>query len=196
MKKYKLEFCFKGSRTYVHGTDIFNKLLELLRSEMIDEKVDLSFHGITKTNIDLVTEKPKNEDILKAVIKYNDIKGSRKALYAIENGQTIECRYEYPENYICELSDLDIENQMIVLRDDSTYTFVENSVALNKYLLENLFPNANGKWYFTRFQLDKIPQKKQYPLQLKLKANFNFKLTKTEIFIENETIGYIYFSLV
>jgi len=67
---------------------------------------------------------------------------------------------------------------------------------LNKYLLENLFPDVEGKLYFTRFQLNKIPETQIYPLRLQLKSNFNFKLIKTEIFIGEESIGFIYFSLV
>ncbi len=195
MKKYSLEFCFKGSRTYVHGTDIFNKLVELLNKEIKSEKIDLSFHGVAKTNIDLLVEKPENDELLKFAIKFTDNSGNKNVLYAVENGVGIECRYEYQEEDICKLSNLDLENQKVLLNKDSSYTFVENSVALNKYLLENLFPNANGKWYFTRFQLNKIPEN-IYPLRLELKANFNFKLTKTEIIIGEESVGFIYFSLV
>lgn len=195
MKEYNLEFCFKGSRIYVHGTDIFNKVIEVLKNEIKNEKIDLSFHGVAKTNMNLVAEKPENDELLKFAIKFTNDSGNKDVLYAVENGIGIECRYEYPEGDICKLSTLDLENQKVVLNKESSYTFVENSVALNKYLLENLFPNANGKWYFTRFQLNKIPEN-IYPLKLELKANFNFKLTKTEIFIDDESVGFIYFSLV
>lgn len=195
MKKHNLDFCFKGSRTYVHGTDIFNKTADLLKDKMKNEKIDLSFHGVAKTNIDLISEKPENEELLKFAIKFTDNSGNRDVLYAVENGLEIKCRYEYPEENICKLSSLDLENKKVILDNDSSYSFVENSVALNKYLLENLFPEVDGKWYFTRFQLNKIPENK-YPLRLELRANFNFKLTKTEIFIGEKSIGFIYFSLV
>jgi hypothetical protein len=196
MKKYNLEFCFKGSRTYVHGTDIFNKVNELLKDEMKNEKIDLSIHGVAKTNMDLVNKKPENEEILKFAFKFTNKDGTRDVLYGIENGEAIECRYEYPEEDICKLSKLNLDEEKILLETNSSYSFVENSVALNKYLLENLFPDANGKWYFTRFQLSKIPDIENYPLTLNLKANFNFKLTKTEIFLADESVGFIYFSLV
>lgn len=196
MKKYNLDFCFKGSRTYVHGTDIFNQVIEILKNDFTNENIDLSFHGIARTNIDLVSEKPDNEELVKFAFKYSRADGSRNILYAVENGIKIDCRYEYPEENICELSIVDIENQTVTLEQNSSYSFVENSVALNKYLLENIFPDAGGKWYFTRFQLKEIPNKNFYPLKLMLKANFNFKLTKTEIFIDNNSVGYVYFSLV
>ena len=196
MKELNLEFCFKGNRTYVHGTDIYNKVLELLQHEMQNEKIDLSFHGISKTNLSLSGSKPENEKLLKFVLKFVNTNGEKDVLYAIENNQTIDCRYEYPEEDICKLSEIFLDKEQVSLTENSSYTFVENCVALNKYLLECLFPDAKGKWYFTRFQLNKIPSTDIYPLKLQLKANFNFKLTKTEIFIGEESVGYIYFSLV
>ena len=196
MKKYELEFCFKGNRNYVHGTDIYNKVIELLSSSIKNEKFDLSFHSIAKKNIDLVSQKPDDENKLKFICKYIDNDDIKKVLFGVENDINIECRYEYPEDDICNLSKLDLKNEEVTLDIDSSFSFVENTVAVNKYLLENLFPNTQRKWYFTRFQLKYIPLDNIYPLKLKLKANFNFKLTKTEIFINNKTVGFIYFSLV
>lgn len=196
MKKYDLEFCFKGSRTYVHGTDIYNKIIEFIKDIKNNESFDLSFHGVAKTNLEVSEQKPDNEDILKLACKYTDMQKNKRVLYGVENSRKIECRYEYPEDNICKLANIDLEKEEVSLNEPSSYTFVENSVALNKYLLENLFPNINGKWYFTRFQLKEIPNENVYPLKLVLKANFNFKLTKTEILIDGKLIGYIYFSLV
>lgn len=191
-----LKFCFKGKRTYVHGTDTYDKLIELLSDKFLDGKFDLSFHGVAKKNIVLVTEKPKDENRLKFVCRCTDLDGNKNILFGLENNVDIECRYEYPEEDIYALSTLDLKNKTAGLIKNSSYSFIENTVAMNKYLLENLFPKADGKWYFTRLQLKSIPNDEQYPLKLELKANFNFKLTKTEIFINNKSIGFIYFSLV
>lgn len=196
MKKYNLEFCFKESRNYVHGTDIFNKVIKLLENDMKNEKIDLSIHGVAKTNMDLINIKPDNEDLLKFAFKFINNDGNKDILYAVENNKKINCRYAYPEEDICNLSELFLNEEKVFLEKNTSYTFVENCVALNKYLLENLFPDAKGKWYFTRFQLNKIPTEDVYPVRLELKANFNFKLTKTEIFIGDESMGYIFFSLV
>lgn len=194
--KYDLEFCFKGNRTYVHGTDIYNKIIEILNNEMKDVKIDLSFHGIAKKNILLSNKKPEDENLIKFVCKYTGGNNERKILYGIERNHNITCKYTYLEEAICQLSNLDFENKEINLNKDTSYSFIENSVALNKYLLENLFPEVKGKWYFTRLQLLDAPTNKIYPLKLVLKANFNFKLTKSEIFVSDKSIGYIYFSLV
>lgn len=196
MEETNLEFCFKGTRTYVHGTDIFNKLSSQITHEKIIKNIDLSFHGIIRTNMFLTSHKPDDKELIKFIFKYVNFEDIKTTLFGIENNREIECRYEYPEESICQLGELNLENEEIVLKANSSYSFVENSVALNKFLLENLFQGAQGKWYFSRLQLTKIPQENTYPLRLVLKANFNLKLTKTEIFISNESIGFIYFSLV
>jgi len=197
IQKYNLEFCFKGARTYVHGTDIYNAMLDLLKNkEMQQTNFDLSFHGIAKTNIEISQNQPENEDLLKFAFKYLDQDSNKKVLYGIENNIPIECKYEYPEEDICNLSELNLDNKEVVLAENSSFTFIENTVAINKYLLENLFPNINGKWYFTRLQVKEFISENHYPIKLILKANFNFKLTKTEIFIDDKSVGFIYFSLL
>ena len=195
-KVHNLEFCFKGNRTYIHGTDVYNKIIEILNGNMTNEKFDLSFHGVAKKNLQLSNMKPEDENFIKIVCKYSGENNERKVLYGIENNQSIDCRYTYLEDDICKQSDLDLKNKEINLNEYTSYSFIENSVALNKYLLENLFPDVNGKWYFTRLQLSKVQSNHVYPLKLVLKANFNFKLLKTEIFVADKSIGYIYFSLV
>lgn len=195
INNYSLEFCFKGDREYVHGTDIYNKIVNILNTQ-INKNFDLSFHGIAKYNMYISDIKPDNEKTLKFAFRYINNEKVKKTLYGIENTYKIECRYKYHENKIYDLSTLNLEAEKVELLVNSTFSFIENCVALNKYLLESLFPNANGRWYFTRIQLNYVKFKDIYPLELKLKANFNFKLTKTEIFIANISVGYIYFSLV
>ena len=193
MKKYIPGFCFKGNRNYVHGTDIFNKLIELFGNELNGKKIDLSFHGIAKTNLDLIADKPA-EELIKFVFKYKDTTESC-TWYGIENHKKIDCRYEYPEEKIYKLSVIDKKAQRVSLENETGFTFIENIVALNKYLLQNLYNNLNGKWYFTRLQMESIPFRSS-PVALELQANFNFKLTKSAIFYNKKNIGYIYFSLV
>lgn len=195
MEQYNLEFCFKGNRSYVHGTDIYHEISNLLSSN-IEEKFDLSFHGIATNNMLMSQRVPKDNNLIKFVCKYIDKSKNKIVLYGTELESKIECRYEYLESDICALSKVNIIEREVILSQDSSYSFIENNVALNKYLLETLFPDINGKWYFTRLQLKQLPKGMSYPLKLILKANFNFKLTKTEIFIANQSIGFIYFSLV
>jgi hypothetical protein len=194
MEKYNLDFCLKGNRSYIHGTDIFNKVIDLLQDQMQKDKIDLSFHGIATKNIYLIDEKPQ-EDLIKFIIKFNDKSHNRCVFYAIENDQDIDCKIEYDESIITNIAKIDTKSQKIDLCKETSFSFIENIVALNKYLLQNIFPDVKGKWYFTRLQLNIYPDN-FYPIKLTLKANFNFKLLKTEIVVGSNIVGYIYFSLL
>lgn len=197
MKELNLDFCFKGNRNYIHGTDIYNNVSQYLDNNEIQiSTIDLSFHGVAKTNLKISDSRPFDDSFVKFVFKYTDKTESKIVLYGIENDKKVECRYEYPEDDICSLSELNLEKQEVTLKKDSSFTFIENTVAINKYLLDNIFSDVKGKWYFTRLQIRQIPKNTIYPLKLVFKANFNFKLTKTEILINDESIGFIYFSLV
>ena len=190
-----LNFSFKGKRNYVHGTDICNTLMNLLKDDLLNVNFDLSFHQMITSNIELVSIKP-SEEKLKFICKYINKNNERKILYGIENENDITSRYKYDEEKITSLSILNLLKQEIILKAQSPFSYIEDIVALNKFLLENLFNKENSKWLFTRLQLMHIPFNNIYPLKLILRANFNFKLTKTEIFCNNKSIGFIYFSLI
>ena len=190
---FDLDFCFKGSRKYVHGTDIFLKLVEKYNDDI--ENIDIAFHGISVNNMTFSSNKPINKEIkvtFRGLHENNKIK-----LFGFENSSEINCRYEYLEEKIVDNSIVTISTESITLKTPTEYTFIEHIVAMNKALLEDIYPDINGKWYFTRLQLQRpINISDTTSLQLILKANFQFKLTKTSIFVDKKEIGFIYFSLI
>jgi len=191
-EKMNLNFCFKGKRTYIHGTDIFTKLTE---NHCGSKKIDIAFHGITINNMTFSTDKPENEEVKVTFRALHD--GKKIKYFGIENGLTVDCRYEYFEDRIVDSSTVDIVEESILLNRHTEYSFIEHIVAMNKSLMETLYPEVNGKWYFTRLQLsESINLSDCKSLKLILKSNFQFKLTKTVIFVNEKEVGFIYFSLV
>jgi hypothetical protein len=68
---------------------------------------------------------------------------------------------------------------------------------MNKALLLRLFPEAGGKWYFTRMQLDQLlPTAPLSGIEIKLEANFDFQLTKSGIVSGGVRLGSIFYTLV
>jgi len=133
MKTHNLEFSFKGSRTYIHGTDIYNNMFDYLQDIKYEiSTIDLSFHGVAKANLEISEEKPEDESLLKFAYKYTDQQNNKTILYGVENDNEVECRYEYPEEDICNLSELDLEKQEVILKKDSSFSFIENTVAIKK----------------------------------------------------------------
>ena len=190
-----LEFCFKGSRKYVHGTDVYNSLLEYLKNDIsISKKFDLSFHGVIKNNVEISNKNTNNK--LKFACKYFDKNNNRHVLYGIEYKKQIECRYDFLEENIFNVSRLNVKLKNIILDVSTGYSFIENVVALNKHLLSNLFPDVTGQWLFTRIQIKSIPIRIVDSLEVHFKSNFNFQLIKSEVVVNSKPVGFIYFSLV
>ena len=187
----KLNFCFKGNRNYIHGTDIVKGLYELFPLDKI-QKVDLKFNGIASTNLELVSGDTADEP----KVNIRVTKAGQDAHYQlIENGENIDCRYEYDEEALIEKCELDLANKKIHIKAVTGYTLYENFVAMNKHLLQSLFSDVKGKWYFTRLEQSKfIPDDALITVQLI--KNFNFRLTKSDILLGDEIIGSVYFTMV
>ena len=193
-KQFNLEFCFKGNRSYIHGTDIFSKLVEQVGDRSFN--IDLVLHGITTNNMSFTDEKPKQKKEIKVILNYQYNEEKIK-LFGTETDAKVNCRYAYNEEAIVKNSIVNIAEKNILLKMPANFSFIEHIVAMNKALLENLYTDLEGKWYFTRLQLKKnIPIHQIQSLELSFKSNFNFKLTKTAILVNREEIGFIYFSLV
>lgn len=186
-----LEFCFKGDRNYIHGTDIVASLFKKLAGNDLTE-IDIRFNGIVKTGADLVEGNTNGAAQVNIQLNKNS---EPKTYQLIENGHSIDCRYDYDESQIIKKTRVNIDKQSISLLSNSGYSFCENFVALNKHLLQSLYPEEKGKWYFTRLELSKT-----FPndllITVRLNKNFNFRLTKSDILIGDEVIGSVYFTMV
>lgn len=200
MKTTNFYFKFKENRDYVHGTDLFNNSIKFLRLNNLSDinKIDMNFHSIIRNQTNEFLYKKEN------IPDKTDYAFSLKFscdeqtyfLLLNENQEKVTERYRYPESDITDLSEINPELQQITLTKEIDYTNIEKIVALNKALLENLFSDVQGKWYFSRLKLDTIFHKDAYSIyQITLKRNLNFKLTKSEIKLDGENVGYIYFSL-
>lgn len=187
----KLNFCFKGARQYVHGTDIVATLFKTMANKSLTQ-IDLRFNGIAKTNLDLI--EGQDSDQAKVNIRWLE-KGQKKYYQLVENGESIDCRYEYNEDLIIEKTTLDLKSQSIHLNESTRVTLCENFVAMNKHLLQQLFPDVAGKWYFTRLEQTTLIDDDAL-ISVKLIKNFNFRLTKSDILLNGEVIGSVYFSMV
>lgn len=187
----RLSFCFKGNRDYVQGPDIVVAVLKQFSAEEITD-LDFKFNGIASTNLDLIEgDKAENANVNIRLM----VNGEPKSFQLIESGEAIGCRYEFDERRILDCCNLDMTAQSIELQNPTAYSFCENIVAMNKSLLQNLYPQETGKWYFTRLE-QKYPIDDDALITVKLIKNFNFRLTKSDILISNEVVGSVYFTMM
>lgn len=201
MKSYSLEFCFKGSRTYVQGPDIFDAVVKAIKNDFELLKIkDIKYaaHDMLLANADLyVTDKfEKNEfEKIDSVItfKIDDTK-----YYAIvsQNDNNIECSNEYSEETVRTKSN--INEKIITFDNELKDSITEITVSMNKYFLQET-EAKDGKWIVTKFEYSKLvnlDEIKNKILKLQLTNNFNNKLTKSTIYVDDVAVGYLYFSLI
>jgi len=201
-KAAELEFKFKGSRTYVHGTDIYNGIADFARNQFgLDELSDINYtlHRIMKTQLRI--EAFKNEKVRRrddTCVDFQCRSGNDTWQFLLaENGKPVTGRYEYPEDDIVALCTCDLNAKNISLTKATPFTDIEVIVAMNKGLVQQLFREAPGKWFFTKLEMNRFERKSQYAnLTLTLVRNLGLKLTKTCVVMDGRELGHIYFSIV
>lgn len=201
MKKYNLEFCFKGKRIYVQGPDIFNTVLEAIKNDFELSKmknIKYAAHDILLSNADLyVTDKFEENKFEKfnSIITFH-IDDTKYYAIVSKNDNNIDYSNEYSEEIVRAKSN--INEKVITFKNELEDSITEITVSMNKYFLQET-ETKDGKWIVTKFEykrLVNLDEIKNKVLKLKLTNNFNNKLTKSTIYVDNDAVGYLYFSLI
>lgn len=188
-----MDFCYKGGRDYVHGTDIFNELSHFVGDV---PTIDCVFHGIARQQLIFSDRAPPETREIKVVCIYEKCNKIVR-VYGTEREKIIDCHYDFPEDEILNGCELDPVEKHIVLLDKSRFSFIENVVAMNKKLLKTLFDAKSGKWFLVRIKLDNGSWKQCEPgLTVRFSVNFNFRLIRSDILYNQSKLGEIYFSLI
>lgn len=183
----ELNFNLKGQRKYIQGPDIYNAIANFYENMKLYE---LSFHQMMTHNIILCEDMPDKN--LYFIAKYkNQI--DEKILFGVKNESSVPLKsIPYPEENIISKSKIDFSTQEITLFNTSGFSFMEEIIALNKYLLLNITNNKKGKWYFAKLILND-DFKVFYPLSMRFKTLFNNMLAKSEICINGKIAGAVLF---
>jgi len=200
MKKvFDLNFCFKGSRKYVQGPDIFDAIVKLLSKEFANiTKLKYTAYEMLYSNATLyITNKfvKKEYETINSIITFFS---DDEKYYAVvcNNGKTITCSTDYSEEVVEKNSEI-IENT-ISFQNTLPYSFTEIVVSMNKYFLNQTI-DEQGKWIVTKFDylhLDDISNINNATIKIELLQNLNNKLTKSKLLLNNKEVGYLYFSLI
>ncbi len=201
MKKYNLEFCFKGSRNYVQGPDIFEAVVEKLKLDFdIHNVTDIKYsaHEMLHTNAEMIVSENFNNNDFEKINSVITFKKNDTKCYVVivENGDKIECSTDYSEEIVRTKSI--INKNIITFANELEDSITEIVVSMNKYFLQETV-TKNGKWIVTKFEykeLVNLEDIKDKELKLELTNNFNNKLTKSTIFVDDVAVGYLYFSLI
>jgi hypothetical protein len=193
----RLYFSFKGSRDYLQGPDIYDETLSWVYANMGDAKeIDIAFHRLARHQLDLaIGDLPLGLEPV-AVCSYT-IADRLERIYLIESESPISERYPYPEEDIVRSMAVEAEARTCRLRGGGPYSDIEIWVAMTKALHQKVFLTLPGKWLFVRGRFSKYQRSHgAEDFEITIKACFNNKFTRSEVFVAGKKAGEIFFSIV
>ena len=200
LREIIVPFRFKGKRSYVHGTDIYDSMLEMVLDYFGEypDSVKGSFHGLLENNgIFRIYEsgEPLGDEQLFAF--FTIVMKSKTYQIALLSAETpISSSYEYDKQKVLE--NMLIKDETITMQFKSTYTYMEQIVSMTKKLHMTIYPGAKGKWLFTKIHINNAVDSALYPgklLSVQAERNFQNKLTRCSIKLDDQPVGSIFFSL-
>ncbi|TLD88203.1 hypothetical protein [Helicobacter sp. MIT 05-5294] len=189
---------FLGNRNYIQGGTIYEAILPKI-SQVFSKLVNLDFTYRAIISKDLIFyEKQQNNKEIKVVLTLENENGKYRFYgYHQEDANDIQLRIPYDEEEI--LRTARINNNGICLKDfKQQISVVRYVIAMNKALLSFLFKDdiKDSKWFLSRLTLNQmIDEGKIKEICLKYCSKFEFQIVKTEIFVNQISVGFIYFSL-
>ena len=195
-----LTLCFKGDRTYLHGTDVYESVVSALQARWPNANGGLSFafhriarnqcHAILTDSGDRV-RRPEN------IAAQMTIRAGEHTLTAwvVEGTESIDCGVPYDEDAItarCE-----IRSEEIAISAPTDNTPIEIAVAMTKRLHYALDPNVSGHWMFTRLDLERpFKPTDRTGMRVVRRQSLGVRLSRSEVFSGEVRLGDIFFSVV
>lgn len=200
MKTFDLDLSFKGSRQYIHGTDMLHKSSEQLTAffNQVMKDVDFAVHRMTDSSLQLVlhpaAEVPALAEHDVAGLKFVVAERSWEARL-VEKQERPDSRNPYDEESISRNCHIDQTARRITLHEQTSHTAIEIIVAMTKALHLTLFPEAEGSWVFCRWTGRQWPCAENLSgVSVNLIQALGTRLTRSEVRLADEILGNIYFS--
>lgn len=194
-----LDLPLKGGRTYVHSTDMYPAAIRAVADrwgprELSD--VRLVCRVLTGRELSLTRDAPAPEDRV-AVFSFT-AGGERQTLYFVAREGMVSRHVPYDEDAIASRGRVDLGGKSIeyAREDDASATLVEVVVALTKALHLAVYPEQAGKWVLTQIEsavaLHELPWSQ---VGIFLVQGANPRLTKSDVAVDGERLGHVFFSL-
>ena len=188
----KLKLKYKGSRKYLHGSDIFNALSNNFSEIFPDSFVsNLIFKRFARNQLCILFDKFADENNL---MGYGNIKlgnGKTKKFWIKETDNEVKSSYEFKEELI-ESQTIINRNQISVSNID-IFTLIENIIILTKKINYLLCPLIEGNWIFSQLKLETKFPKNWDKIDIILEDIKNKSYSQNKIIIDNKNYGIIKF---
>lgn len=201
MKKFELNFSFKGKRQYIQGPDIFNECANILKSQFRGALQDVEFviHRMTDRDLVLVLHEEMSgaePDALPMAQFSFHVAGQKWSCDLLELNGKPAARNEYDESLVVNLCDIDVSGRQIVLsRGAAPFSAMETLVSMNKAMHQLVFPEIEGSWVFCRWSSPVWPLAQGlHGVCIQLIQALGTRLTRSQVSLNGQVLGHIYFS--
>lgn len=189
---------YLGDRNYIQGGTIYEAFLpKLLQNFSAIKSLDFTYRSIIKNNL-IFFDKQQENNTIKVVLTLKCEDGTHKLYgYHQDKTQIITARIPYDEKEILKTAKIH-DNNIYLNAPFQQISVVRYAIAMNKELLNSLFKSEvkNFKWFLSRLTLNQVIDENQIQeIHLQYSSRFEFQIVKTEIFINQKSVGFIYFSL-
>lgn len=188
----KLRLCFKGSRGYLHGSDIFNSLTSNLLEIFPDSFItNLLFRRFAKNQLCVFFDKIEDES---KIIGHGNLKLKNKSIkkfWIKEIDDEVTSSYEFNEDLILSYTIIN-KNQISIINRD-TFSLIENIIILTKKINYLICPLTNDKWIFSQIKLEKIFPNSWNKIDIILDKMKKKTYSESKIIIDNKNYGVIRF---
>lgn len=196
MTEFQLDLPLRGGRSYVHGTDIVQQIMEWIKSENTREPrylSGISFFSSTGNQL-LATFDTSNfagkatgSFLISSEVTSNKIEG-----YLIDTGVPATSKLPYDEEDILKFTEFSPSGSTALVRFHSGYLPIQGIVAATKTICLAASPTG-GKWLFGSLALNKPLPSSIRSLNLALEKIVMDRLAVVALDIDDIPIGTIRF---
>lgn len=198
--KIVIDIPFKGSRDYLHGTDMHDALCAELESRAGARlsALDLVFHRVSRTALAGEVVAAGTEATGEPTVVMRFSAGGKSGIARLyETGVEVAARRPFDEERVAHSSSYDVARQAISAPAMEGYSTIEIIIVLFKELLARVLPEAQGKWLFTRLQLKEsirgLPVER---IELVFAGQSGMRLARAKIHADGRELGVIFYSLI
>jgi hypothetical protein len=199
MRRTDVRLCFKGDRTYLHGTDVYEAAVERLRAEWpgLDGRCRFLFHRLARRPLAALVDRfapgvaRPNGCAAEMHVTGGPVEAS---VWFVERDGAVDCRHPYDEDAV--VRGVTLSANEISLAEPPPNRAIEVVVALTKRLHYAALAPAAGRWLFVRLDLRRLLRPGDARgVAVRLAGPARAALTRSEIVVRGEPLGSIYFSV-
>jgi len=184
-----LQMKLKGSRTYIHGSDMFNQLSAAAGGLTGDDASFVSMISFRRfaRNDCMITLEPPPAETLVAEARLRDSAGEDTPVWIAETLEPPAGRYDFDEEGL--VAPAVIDGDVITGAANTRYTPIEVAIALTKRLTYHRHPKPAGKWVFGQLELTKALPTDYREMSIRARATIAGRFSRNELMVDGQSYG-------